>query len=71
MRHSSPPTDVLLPFGALMGLIPIDSVSRARALRDFGTLLAGSGQRMSEIQQQLHSVIDPAAPAPRRRVPAE
>jgi hypothetical protein len=64
---SSASASLLLPFGSLMGTIPIDSVERGRVLGDFGSVLAGPGRRPSDIQQQIHSVIDFGPPAPRGR----
>lgn len=53
MRVSSPSTGLVLPFGSLMGVVPTDSVEWGRDVR------AGWDQRPSEIQRQLHSLIDP------------
>ena len=51
---------MVLPFGSLTGVIPIDTVPQGRVLEDPSIILAGSGeQRPSEFQRQLHSLIDP------------
>lgn len=60
MRHSSSSTVLMLPFGSLMGSIPMDSVPLGCVRGDFSDVLAGSAQRPSEVQQQIHSAIDPA-----------
>ena len=39
MRESSPSASLLLPFGALMGAIPIDAISRGRVLGDFSSAI--------------------------------
>lgn len=52
MPHSSASDAVYLPFGSLTGVIPTDSVQR-------DVNAAGPGQRASQIQRQLHSLIDP------------
>ena len=59
MKSSSPSDGLLLPFGSLTGIIPVDAVGRGRVVGDFGTVLAGSCRRPSEIQRQIHSLIDP------------
>ena len=66
MRSSSPV--MFLPFGSLTGVIPVDSVSRGRVIGDFGTVLAD--RRNSDIQQQIHSVIEPIPTVPRSRRPS-
>ena len=70
MRHSSSSAVLFLPFGSLTGVIPIDAVPRERTLGGFGSVLAGSGQRVTEIQQQIHSAIDPGPVVPRSRRPS-
>jgi hypothetical protein len=35
MRGSSPQAGLLLPFGSLTGIIPVDALSRGRVLGDF------------------------------------
>ena len=69
MASSSAPNCLLLPFGALTGVIPIDAVSRSGMLGDTSSILPGNGQRASKIQQQIHSVIDPIPHVPRGRRP--
>ncbi|HVF36668.1 MAG TPA: hypothetical protein VNA29_01845 [Sphingomicrobium sp.] len=64
MPHSSAPA-LLLPFGSLTGVIPIDVVPEARVLGDLSIVLGCDGQRMSQLQKQLHSVIAPVPPASR------
>ena len=64
MPHSPASDSLLLPFGSLMGSIPVDSVQQGRELGDFSGGVASLGQRMSEIQQQIHSVIDPEPAVP-------
>lgn len=71
MPPSSASVVVFLPFGSLTGVIPIDAVPQGRVLGDFNNVLAGSSQSASRIQQQIHSVIDPAPPRPRSRLVAE
>ena len=61
MPNSSASASVLLPFGSLMGAIPVDSLQRERVLGDFESILSGSGRRPSEIQQQIHSAILPGS----------
>lgn len=39
---------VLLPFGSLTGVIPVDSISRGRVLGDFSNALAGPSHGNSE-----------------------
>ena len=70
MPHTSASASMLLPFGSLMGDIPVDSLQQGRVLGEFGGVLAGPGQRSSDIQQQIHSVIDPFAGVPSCRRPA-
>ena len=69
MPGSSASASVLLPFGSLMGTIPVDS-AQGRVIDDFDTVLAKSGQRKSDIQRQIHSVIDPVPVVPRSRRPS-
>ena len=69
MPHSSASASLLLPFGSLMGDIPVDSMQRGRVLGEFGGVLAGPEQRSSDIQRQIHSVIDPFPPVSRDRRP--
>ncbi len=64
MPNSSRSTDLLLPFGSLTGVIPVDVMPQWSVLRDFGSDIAGSGQC---IQRQIHPAIVPAASAPRGR----
>jgi hypothetical protein len=58
MRDSSP-SAVLLPFGSLTGIIPVDAVPRGRVLGDASSVIAGSHRPPSELQRQIHSLIDP------------
>lgn len=67
MRDSSS-TTVFLPFGALTGVIPVDSIARERTLGDFSSVL--SGRPMSEVQRQFHSVIHPVSPERAAGIPA-
>ena len=60
-------TSLFLPFGSLTGLIPVDAVGGRRVLGDFANVLEASAQRASDIQQRIHSAIDPFAPAVRGR----
>ncbi len=46
MPHSS--AFVLLPFGSLTGVVPIDSIQQGRVLGDFSNVLAGLSHRNSE-----------------------
>lgn len=39
MRQSAPSTALLLPFGSLMGSIPVDALPRGRVLGDPGRVL--------------------------------
>lgn len=59
---------MFLPFGSLTGVVPVDAVSRGRVLGEFGRVIDDSW-RPSQIQQQIHSVIEPGCtaspPAPR------
>lgn len=71
MANSSASTCLLLPFGALTGVIPTDSVTYGRVPEDIGSVLADQRQRASEIQQQIHSVIGPEPTVPRSRRPSE
>jgi len=71
MPQSTASACLLLPFGALMGGVPVDSVERGRVLGNFGSVLAGTGERVSEIQQQIHSVINPIPDVPRCRRPSD
>jgi len=48
MQNSSASAVLLLPFGALTGVIPIDSVQRERVLGDFSNILAGLDNRLVE-----------------------
>ena len=70
MANSSASTCLLLPFGALTGVIPVDAVSRGRVLGDFSRALGDPAQRASEIQRQIHSVIGPEPIVPRSRRPS-
>lgn len=70
MRHSPSSAVLYLPFGSLTGVIPVDAVQKGRMLGDFSSVFAGSGQHVSEIQQQIHSVIDPIPHVPRSRRPS-
>lgn len=70
MPNSSATDVVFLPFGSLTGVIPIDAVRQERVLGDLSNVLSGEGRRATEIQQQIHSVIDPVPIVPRsRRLP--
>jgi hypothetical protein len=61
----SPASDSLfLPFGSLMGAIPVDSIKQGRVLGNFSSVVAGAAQRLSEVQQQIHWAIDPIPAAP-------
>ena len=71
MANSSASTCLLLPFGALTGVVPVDSVSRGRVLGDFSSVRPGTAMRPTEVQQQIHSVIDPEPILPRCRRPSE
>ena len=71
MRQSSPSASLLLPFGSLTGVIPIDAVRQERVLGDLSSILSRSGRPASEIQQQIHSVIGPEPTVPRSRRPSE
>lgn len=71
MRHSSSSAALFLPFGSLTGVIPTDAVGRGRMLGDFDSVLSGSARRGSEIQQQIHSVIDPFPHVTRGRRPSD
>ena len=62
MRESR--SAVLLPFGSLMGVIPTDSVQWGRDAQ------GDSNRRPSEIQRQLHSLIDPRPARAAQRVNA-
>ena len=70
MPQSTASASMLLPFGSLMGDIPVDSLQRGRVLGEFGGVLADPGQCPSEIQHQLHSVIDPFPLVSRGRRPS-
>lgn len=69
MPHSSSSAVKFLPFGSLTGVIPIDAVPQGRVVGDFSSVLAGSSQRMSETQRQIHSEINPIPLVPRGRRP--
>src|SRR5262245_21966452 len=69
MRDSSSSAVLFLPFGSLTGVIPVDTVSRERIVGDFSSVLTGTGERMSKIQQKIHSVIDPIPDAQSCRRP--
>ena len=71
MANSSASTCLLLPFGALTGVIPVDAVSRGRVPGEFGSTFPGTALRATEIQQQIHSVIGPEPIVPRCRRPSE
>ena len=70
MRHSSSSAALFLPFGSLTGVIPTDAIGRGRKLGDFSSVLAGTAERMSKVQQQIHSVIDPIPQVSRGRRPS-
>jgi hypothetical protein len=48
MPDSSASAVMLLPFGSLTGVIPIDAVPQRRVLGDFSGVLGGSDSRLAE-----------------------
>jgi hypothetical protein len=48
MPHSSLSARLVIPFGSLMGSIPIDSVQQERVLGDFSGIPPGEGHPISE-----------------------
>jgi hypothetical protein len=48
MPHLSSSAKLVLPFGSLMGSIPMDSAQPVRALGDFSGILAGQSSLISE-----------------------
>jgi hypothetical protein len=49
MSHSSTSAGLVLPFGSLMGSIPMDSIQPGRVLGDFGKALGEPGNRSPEL----------------------
>jgi len=71
MANSSESSCLLLPFGALTGVIPVDALSRGRVLGEFSNAVGGPAGRASELQRQIHSAIGPEPIVPRGRRPSE
>jgi len=65
MGQSSSSAVTFLPFGSLTGVVPIDAVPLGRKLGEFSSVLAVGGQRPTDVQQQIHSLINPVSSAPR------
>lgn len=59
MPNSSAKADLLLPFGSLTGVIPLDSIHYKRVLGDFSSVI-GSDPRIAK----LRSTTVPAGPEP-------
>jgi hypothetical protein len=48
MPHSTLSARLEIPFGSLMGSIPMDSIKQGRVLGDFSSIIAGPDRLISE-----------------------
>ena len=69
MGHSSSSDVVYLPFGSLTGVIPVDVVQPDRKLGEFSSVIGSTYRIASDVQNQIHSAINPVTPVTRDRRP--
>jgi hypothetical protein len=63
MSNSSAKADLLLPFGSLTGLIPIDSIRHKRVLGDFSSVIGTEPQLARPRPKPVHAGSEPASTA--------